>query len=168
MFILELFALRCAFKRSRQISRICLKRQRQPLSEQKSSPAKGETVSLVCDLPPKVRESSTRIAGADGALRRFTVTSGSRTKALISVPGRQVPNCRFKGVYQRRSRRWVMNSVPGGTRRGEVGDEEEGEETLPGEKAVAKVEWRWKDTLPEADLAIGLTVSRRRLPTVVA
>lgn len=60
-----------------------------------------------------------------------------------------------------------MNSVPGGTRRGEVGDEE-GEETLPGEKAVAKVEWRWKDTLPEADFAIGLTVSRRRLPTVVA
>lgn len=39
---------------------------------------------------------------------------------------------------------------------------------MAGEKAVAKVEQRWKDTLPEADLAIELTVSRRRLPTVVA
>lgn len=52
--------------------------------------------------------------------------------------------------------------------KGRSGRDEEGEETLPGEKAVAKVVWRWKDTLPEADLAIGLTVSRRRLPTVVA
>jgi len=60
-----------------------------------------------------------------------------------------------------------MNSVSGGMRRRE-GGKEEGEETRPREKAVAKVEWRWKDTLPEADLAIGLTVSRRRLPTVVA
>jgi len=30
------------------------------------------------------------------------------------------------------------------------------------EKAAAKVERRWKDTSPEADLAIGLTVLRRR------
>jgi len=47
------------------------------------------------------RRGSSTLSSCSGALGRFTVTSGSRTKALISVPGRQVPNCRFKGVYPR-------------------------------------------------------------------
>jgi len=47
------------------------------------------------------RRGSSTLSSYSGALGRFTVTSGSRTKALISVPGRQVPNCRFKGVYPR-------------------------------------------------------------------
>jgi hypothetical protein len=35
------------------------------------------------------RRGSSTLSSYSGALGRFTVTSGSRTKALISVPGRQ-------------------------------------------------------------------------------